>query len=89
MPPNTQTGPVLQPQPMQPTSGVIGSGPEQQFTPPTQPGTTPEQTQQSTVHVPKEILVYTEVKLLVILKRGDLRLYQKASRPIVSISTIN
>ena len=79
MPPNTQTGPVLQPQPMQPTSGVIGSGPEQQFTPPTQPGTTPgqtqqQQTQQKKVNSTQNSLLLSELRdSMVIMADGSFR----------------
>ena len=88
MPPNTQTGPVLQPQPMQPTSGVIGSGPEQQFTPPTQPGTTPEQTQQQQTQQKK--VNSTQNSLLLSELRDSMVIMADGSfRAVIACKSIN
>ena len=88
MPPNTQTGPVLQPQPMQPTSGVIGSGPEQQFTPPTQPGTTPGQTQQQ--QTPQKKVNSTQNSLLLSELRDSMVIMADGSfRAVIACKSIN
>jgi type IV secretory pathway VirB4 component len=78
----------MQPQPMQPAPGTIGSGPDQQFTPPPQPGVQPGQTPQQQPQQKKTNSTQNSL-LLSELREGMVIMADGSFRAVIACKSIN